>query len=100
RLLRPVRKSGQEMLEQATLFIHIYIYVYWRGLHLFEDVDTRHRAPPLAERTLPWALRGRVESTTTLFLMIVAAGPVSRILSAGLLRWDGHSSGPCIAARL
>jgi len=30
----------------------------------------------------------------------VAAGPVSRILSAGLLPWDGHSSGPRIAARL
>ena len=32
--------------------------------------------------------------------MFVAAGPVSRILSAGLLRQDGHSSGPSIAARL
>ena len=32
--------------------------------------------------------------------MFVAAGPISRILSAGLLRWDGHSSGPCITARL
>src|SRR5438128_7794123 len=30
----------------------------------------------------------------------VAAGPVSRILSARLLRQDGHSSGPRIAARL
>jgi integrase len=30
----------------------------------------------------------------------MAAGPVSRILSAGLLRWDGHSSGPRITARL
>ena len=30
----------------------------------------------------------------------VAAGPVSRILSAGLLRQDGHSSGPNIAVRL
>ena len=30
----------------------------------------------------------------------VAAGPVSRILSAGLLRRDGHSSGPRITARL
>ena len=30
----------------------------------------------------------------------VAAGPVSRILSAGLLRQDGHSSGPRITARL
>src|SRR5205809_5033247 len=30
----------------------------------------------------------------------VAAGPVSRILSVGLLRQDGHSSGPRIAARL
>jgi hypothetical protein len=30
----------------------------------------------------------------------VAAGPISRILSAGLLRQDGHSSGPSIAARL
>jgi hypothetical protein len=30
----------------------------------------------------------------------VAAGPVSRILSAGLLPRDGHSSGPRIAARL
>jgi hypothetical protein len=30
----------------------------------------------------------------------VAAGPVSRILSAGLLRQDDHSSGPSIAARL
>jgi hypothetical protein len=30
----------------------------------------------------------------------VAAGPVSRILSAGLLLRDGHSSGPRIAARL
>ena len=30
----------------------------------------------------------------------VAAGPVSRILSAGLLLLDGHSSGPRIAARL
>ncbi len=29
-----------------------------------------------------------------------AAGPVSRILSAGLLRQDGHSSGPRITARL
>jgi len=29
-----------------------------------------------------------------------AAGPVSRILSAELLRWDGHSSGPRIAAGL
>ncbi len=29
-----------------------------------------------------------------------AAGPVSRILSAGLLRQDGHSSGPRIAERL
>jgi len=34
------------------------------------------------------------------FHINVAAGPVSRILSAGLLRWDGHSSGPRIAARL
>jgi len=32
--------------------------------------------------------------------MFVAAGPVSRILSAGLLRQDGHSSGPNITARL
>jgi hypothetical protein len=32
--------------------------------------------------------------------MLVAAGPVSRILSAGLLRQDGHSSGPRITARL
>ena len=31
---------------------------------------------------------------------VVAAGPVSRILSAGLLLRDGHSSGPRIAARL
>ena len=30
----------------------------------------------------------------------VAAGPVSRILSAGLLPQDGHSSGPRITARL
>jgi len=30
----------------------------------------------------------------------VAAGPVSRILSAELLPLDGHSSGPRIAARL
>ncbi len=30
----------------------------------------------------------------------VAAGPVSRILSAGLLRQDGHSSGPNITVRL
>jgi len=30
----------------------------------------------------------------------VAAGPVSRILSAGLLRLDGHSSGPNITVRL
>ncbi len=30
----------------------------------------------------------------------MAAGPVSRILSVGLLRQDGHSSGPRIAARL
>ena len=30
----------------------------------------------------------------------MAAGPISRILSAGLLRQDGHSSGPRIAARL
>jgi hypothetical protein len=32
--------------------------------------------------------------------MFVAAGPVSRILSAGLLPQDGHSSGPSITARL
>jgi len=32
--------------------------------------------------------------------MFVAAGPVSRILSAGLLQQDGHSSGPRITARL
>jgi hypothetical protein len=32
--------------------------------------------------------------------VIVAAGPVSRILSATLLLRDGHSSGPRIAARL
>jgi hypothetical protein len=32
--------------------------------------------------------------------MFVAAGPISRILSAGLLRWDGHSSGPRITAWL
>jgi len=32
--------------------------------------------------------------------MFVAAGPVSRILSAGLLPLDGHSSGPRITARL
>src|SRR5579863_2520892 len=31
---------------------------------------------------------------------IVAAGPVSRILSAGLLPQDGHSSGPRITAGL
>jgi hypothetical protein len=31
---------------------------------------------------------------------VVAAGPVSRILSTGFLRQDGHSSGPHIAARL
>ena len=30
----------------------------------------------------------------------MAAGPVSRILSAGLLQQDGHSSGPRITARL
>src|SRR4249919_3961301 len=30
----------------------------------------------------------------------VAAGPVSRILSAGLLQQDGHSSGPNITVRL
>ncbi len=30
----------------------------------------------------------------------MAAGPVSRILSTGLLRQDGHSSGPRITARL
>jgi hypothetical protein len=30
----------------------------------------------------------------------VAAGPISRILSTGLLQQDGHSSGPCITARL
>jgi len=39
----------------------------------------------------------RVAGASVLF---VAAGPVSRILSAGLLRWDGHSSGPRITARL
>ncbi len=32
--------------------------------------------------------------------IFVAAGPVSRILSAGLLRQDGHSSRPRITARL
>jgi len=31
---------------------------------------------------------------------LLAAGPVSRILSAGLLPLDGHSSGPRITARL
>jgi hypothetical protein len=31
---------------------------------------------------------------------VVAAGPVSRILSAGSLPQDGHSSGPRITARL
>jgi hypothetical protein len=30
----------------------------------------------------------------------LAAGPVSRILSAGLLQQDGHSSGPNITVRL
>jgi hypothetical protein len=30
----------------------------------------------------------------------LAAGSVSRILSARLLLRDGHSSGPCITARL
>ena len=30
----------------------------------------------------------------------MAAGPISRILSAGLLQQDGHSSGPRITARL
>ena len=33
-------------------------------------------------------------------LKVVAAGPVSRILSAGLLQQDGHSSGPDITAWL
>ena len=33
-------------------------------------------------------------------IIFKAAGPVSRILSAGLLLLDGHSSGPRIAARL
>ncbi len=33
-------------------------------------------------------------------IKFVAAGPVSRILSAGLLRQDGHSSGPNITVRL
>jgi len=32
--------------------------------------------------------------------MFVAAGPVSRILSARRSEQDGHSSGPRIAARL
>jgi len=39
-------------------------------------------------------------SDSTQVVENMAAGPVSRILSAGLLRWDGHSSGPRIAARL
>jgi len=30
----------------------------------------------------------------------MAAGPISRILSAGLLRRDGHSSGPGITVWL
>jgi len=34
------------------------------------------------------------------FHIIVAAGPVSRILSATRMLRDGHSSGPRIAARL
>ncbi len=42
-----------------------------------------------------------VLSQQLLYLHIdVAAGPVSRILSAGLLERDGHSSGPRIAVRL
>jgi hypothetical protein len=36
----------------------------------------------------------------TIVWKFVAAGPVSRILSAGLLPLDGHSSGPRIAAGL
>ena len=39
-------------------------------------------------------------STSSQDVENMAAGPVSRILSAGLLRWDGHSSGPRIAAPL
>jgi hypothetical protein len=47
-----------------------------------------------------WTLRrGRVNNLLKT-RRYVAAGPVSRILSAGSLRRDDHSSGPGIAARL
>jgi len=49
---------------------------------------------------LPLTLTGNNAAPSYENKMFVAAGPVSRILSAGLLRQDGHSSGPRITARL
>ena len=47
-----------------------------------------------------WHKNGTLASEYAVSALVVAAGPVSRILSAGLLLQDGHSSGPRITARL
>ncbi len=52
-------------------------------------------------RTLGWmAGRETKHPSGGCEYLFVAAGPVSRILSTGLLQQDDHSSGPCITERL
>ena len=46
------------------------------------------------------ATKADEEGVAAVWREFVAAGPVSRILSAGSLPQDGHSSGPRITARL
>jgi hypothetical protein len=59
---------------------------------------TRHRVTPRKSGHTTDARPARVNKLV--LHRVVAAGPVSRILSTGFLRQDGHSSGPHIAARL
>src|SRR5580700_5969188 len=47
-----------------------------------------------------WHKNGTLPGKSTVSALVLSAGPVSRILSAGLLPQDGHSSGPRITARL
>ena len=79
--------------------------VCWRGKGEARNQQARyktwvHLPYILDDLQEEWHESGRLASKCPVSALVAAAGPVSRILSAGLLPQDGHSSGPRITARL
>jgi hypothetical protein len=95
--------QGSEIRDALAYRREHLIYQAGRSQELTTKLAIReaaHRLKLYNSAKIQWHKNGRSASKRALSALFVAAGPVSRILSAGLLPQDGHSSGPRITAWL